>query len=123
MNIYNKYGLEHRNAFFALRAAQWTDFDDFWEKYSAEKNQEFRNHIQVLAQYFEGIAIMLQQGYLDMEIVEPICGQLVREFWMKMGQVIGGIRERWNVPTAFREAEYLYNEVEKYYQKHPELNP
>lgn len=123
MNLYNNYGLEHRNATLAVRAAHWADFDDFWENYSAVNNREFSDHVGVLWRYFTGIAVMLQQNYLDIEIVEPICGGYVLEFWEKMSPVMGGIREKWNAPRAFAEAEYLYNELSKYYNEHPELKP
>ena len=73
-----------------------------------------QNAIATYSGYFEGIGFLLHRELIDIGIVEYITGgsEGVELAWEKIKPIIYGMREEYNMPTAFQWFEYLYNEVQ-----------
>ena len=121
MNILNTLrSMEFRNQWHILERLEWTDFNDFLEKY--EKDVESISAWTSIMMFFDGIGVMVDKGLIDIDIIYPlICGS-VRMTWERFEPLILGDREYLKPYTnAWTKFEYLYKEVKKYETLHPEL--
>ena len=76
--------------------------------------------VVVLGAYFEGLGVLVRENLLDIRVVALLMTGNVINYWSKLKPIIGDIREALNWPRAWIEAEYLYNELMKYLEEHPE---
>jgi hypothetical protein len=124
MELYQAY----RDPQFALAWGEmmnqeYTDFEDFWQKYGSETNREAWNSWQSVARVFNGIGVLLRRGMIDIDLVEELLANIVFISWYKMGLIVIGFREltattyegkgksnRYEQLSGF---EYLYNELNK----------
>jgi len=67
--------------------------------------------IQTLAQYFEGISILVQKKLIDVDMVERLLSGRIIWYWDSTGPFIEYVRERIGDPTMYRELELLANEM------------
>ena len=101
---------------------QYTDFDDYWDKYGGETNREAWNKWQSVGRLFNGIGVLVKRGMVDIELVEELMAVIIFVSWAQMGPILYGFRE-WTknrARTIYADAyqpmsgfEYLYNELEK----------
>jgi hypothetical protein len=105
---------------WALYDVEFTDFEDFNDKYGFDMNPEFR---KVFFDYFnilEELGVYVKDGLLDVRYVALIGGGAVIGLWEKYFVVNEAYREMYG-KRWFIEAEYLYDRVKDYYKKHPDL--
>jgi hypothetical protein len=69
--------------------------------------------IHCLNQYFEGIAVLVETGLLDIQLVENLFSRRVIWFWERMETMFMYVRERLDDPTQYDSLERLYNELKK----------
>ena len=67
--------------------------------------------IQTLAQYFEGISILVQKGLIDVDMVERLLSGRIVWYWDSTEPFIKYVRERIDDPTMYREIEILADEM------------
>lgn len=101
---------------------QYTDFDDYWDKYGGETNREAWNKWQSVGRLFNGIGVLVKRGMVDIELVEELMAVIIFVSWAQMGPILYGFRD-WTknrARTIYADAyqpmsgfEYLYNELEK----------
>jgi hypothetical protein len=103
-----------------LNLWEWSDFDEFMEKYGPENNFEDFNKFSMVGTYFNGIGILVSENLVDIRLVTRF-GSVVNAFWEKIEPIIEDWRELYNFPRMLSDTEYLYNEMQKYIEKHPEL--
>ena len=94
MNLYETY----RNPEFAemwgeVTDREYTDFDDYWQKYGAEVNRSAWSSFQSVARVFHGVGVLLKRRMVDIELVEELLGNIILISWIKMGPIILGFRE------------------------------
>lgn len=69
--------------------------------------------IHTLAQYFEGISILVQKKLIDVETVEHLLSGRIIWYWDSTEPFIKHVRERVGDPTMYRDLEILANEIKK----------
>jgi hypothetical protein len=123
MNIMNILrSTEFRNQWHTLETLEWTDFNDFKERY--ENDIEAISAWTSLMVFFDGLGVMVEQGLIDIDMIYPMIRGSVRMTWERFEPLILGDREYLKQYTdAWRKFEYLYNEIKKYETEHPELAP
>jgi len=67
--------------------------------------------IQTLAQYFEGISILVQKKLIDVDTVERLLSGRIIWYWDSTKPFIEYVRERIGDPKMYRELEILANEM------------
>ena len=76
-------------------------------------NPEVWIPIQTLAQYFEGISILVQKNLLDIETVERLLSGRLIWYWDATEKFIEQVRERINDPLMYKDMEILADEMKK----------
>jgi hypothetical protein len=122
MNIYNKWDEDMSNAFYEVMSWEWTDYDDFMEKYGMVTNRErYTATFSKLVGFHEGIGVLVKEGYLNIRLIALMVAGVTVRFWEKVEPVVLEGRVKENAPRWLSETEYLYNELMKYIEDHPEL--
>jgi hypothetical protein len=103
-----------------LYLAEFTDFDDFVKKYDLFTNIAFSNDFFQYFNVLEELGVYVKEGLLDVKYVALIGGGAVVGLWEKFSIIHEGYREQYG-KRWFAEAEHLYYEVKKYFNKHPEI--
>jgi hypothetical protein len=120
MSIYNQITTREFNAAFfkVFNETQWSTWDEFRELW---KDREFRESCNIIGQYYEGLEVLVREEYLSIRLVALlICGQ-TRVFWERFMPTIRDARKAFGFSRFLSESEYLYIELMKYLEKHPEL--
>jgi hypothetical protein len=121
MELYAAYrDPEFANAWGEIMDQEFTDFDDFWQKYGNESNREAWNRWQSVARLFNGIGVLVKKGMVDIDLVEELLAVIILVSWNKMSPILYGFRE-WTKTQPFTVTskkyqslsgfEYLYNEL------------
>ena len=71
--------------------------------------------------YYEGLGTMIREGLIPIRYVALLMAGVTRLLWEKYGPFFIYARPRMNLPRLASEWEYLYNELIKYMEEHPEL--
>jgi hypothetical protein len=124
MYIYDRWSSrEYNTHFFAVRDWEWTDYEDFIEKYGWQNNPDTYYHFSSIGTYFEGIGVLVNRGLVDPTLVDDLISGSVTFFWEKFGEsIIKERRRRDNFPQLFEWVEYLYNAIKPIRDsQHPEL--
>jgi hypothetical protein len=95
---------------------EWTDYDNFLEKYGPRTNVAAWAKIQSLAQYFEGIGVMLQSNSVEIDQVYRLLSTQIIRCWEKLQSVILEQRQRELDPRIYSSFESLYYAIKKYEQ-------
>ena len=124
MELYSAYrDPEFAKAWGEIMVQEYTDFDDYWQKYGSDTNREIWNRWQSVARWFNGIGVLLKKGMVDIDLVEELLAVIIFVSWSKMSPVLYGFREwtknqentiynreKYQSLSGF---EYLFNELEK----------
>ncbi|MCX6654153.1 MAG: hypothetical protein NTY03_03420 [Candidatus Bathyarchaeota archaeon] len=95
------------------------DFDDF--KSRVIENTEKYRSLAVMIRFFEGIGVMVKEGLIDIRLVALTMAGDTKIFWEMLKPVINQWRLEMRYPRLCDETEYLYGELMKYMDQHPEL--
>jgi len=119
MGIYNQLvNKEFMKAYWKIMDSQWKNYDEYRELF---RDPEFQSAAYLLGAYFEGLGVLVREGLLDIRwIALLICG-MTRTYWEKIETHIVEMRKAIGQRRLGSETEYLYNELMKYLEKHPEL--
>jgi hypothetical protein len=100
---------------------EFNDYDDWWKKYGPEANPDAFAYFMMNALQKEGMGVMVKRGLLDVGFISDwISGGIMMD-WEKLEPIIREHRIRQSYPHFQEYHEYLYNEVKKYKEQHPEL--
>ena len=99
---------------------EFKDFQDFLNKSDPVKKPEEWSNIANLVIYFEGIGTLVKEGYIDISKVATLTGGVAVNFWSKIDPIVEDIRKYIHYPRWASETEYLYNELLKYAETHPD---
>ena len=97
---------------------EWSTAEDFIEDW---RNPEGRKAIGTLGSWYEGLGVLVKENLLDIRIVALLLTGLVIRFWDKFIPIIDEAREAFGSPRFYIETEYLYNQLMKYIEEHPEI--
>jgi hypothetical protein len=97
---------------------KWSTAEDFIEDW---RNPEGRMAVATLANWYEGLGVLVKENLLDIRVVALLLTGLVIEFWDKFMPIIDETRELLGLPRFLSENEYLYIELMKFRSEHPEI--
>lgn len=111
MKIYEKFGTKEMvEAVNKVGVAEFTNLKEYREK------DGFTSVTQV-AVLFDGVGVLLEQGLIDMKMVDHLFGPTLSILWVRMKPVIYAMREGLKEPAFFAHYEYLVNRLETYRKK------
>jgi len=88
-----------------LMNREWKDLDDYRKKYS-DPGPDGASLLSVQT-YFEGVAVLLMKGMIDVDLVYELMPTMVTTFWKKYEPLVRLRRDEINYPQYFRPVEYL----------------
>jgi hypothetical protein len=99
---------------------QWDNWDDYRQKYGPKTNvSEFVNTHLRLAIFFDGIGVLVEQGLIDINLVDTLLHNQIKFWWETMGPYYLEARqqtphsEKRGYYPALDSAEHLYNLIEQ----------
>jgi hypothetical protein len=100
---------------------EFEDWEDMMEKYNRETNYDLLLSWFSVATFFEGVGVLLKRNLIDITMVDDLLATSIRIGWEKIGPIEVESRRRFKQPRIFDDFEYLYDELMKYHEEHPEL--
>ena len=121
IQLYNRFrddteDLDIESSFLDVEIKSSEDFIRLWRT-----DEDFGKVLSTLGGFYEGIGVMVREGYIPVRLVALQWGGMTRRFWEKMEPYVSDVREAQTFPRAWAETEYLYNELMKYIEEHPEV--
>jgi hypothetical protein len=111
MKIYDKFGSKEMvEAVNKVGVSQFVNLKDYREKYGF-------TDITMVAVLFEGVGVLLEQGLMDIKMVDRLFGPTLYLLWEKMKPVLFAMREGLNEPFFFSHYEYLVKRIDAYRKK------
>ncbi len=90
-----------------------------WDKLQADK-EKWVSWTQ-WGNLFEGMGVLLHENLIDISHLARLLSGSIIWWWEKYEPFIMEFRKELDFPRAMIEMEYLYNEVMRYAEEHPEL--
>ena len=117
LQIYNKFDTpEKTKAINTVFAWEFRDYDEYMEKYYSDYDT-----FSSVISFYEGVGVLVKTRKLPIGDIYLMIGGFTILLWEKFEPIKNQIREFYNYPSWASETEYLYNELIKYREKHPEL--
>ena len=118
MQIYTTiYDERFMKKLIEVNAWQWEDNEDYRRKYG---DIEQRTKLMSTIGFYEGLGVLVKRGLIDPVFVADLFGGWVLRFWRKFESNIKERRERTGNKIAQENIEYLFNELQKIYEQHPD---
>ena len=112
---------ERVKALITMFEWKFNGFDEFMEKYGPESGTEDWERFGNIHVFIECLAAMVRMKYIDIEGVATLIGGGIVYWWKLVSPMKEQLTE-YMYPRWCTETEYLYDELIKYAEKHPELN-
>ena len=117
----------YMKGYYRIRDSEWKDFDEYLE-FLGEPSSENYNDVFIVGGTLESLGVLVEEGLIDIRLVEKLMRRVVIEYWEKIGPMLYERARVWSQEREEKEpilqswkAEYLYNELMKYLEEHPEL--
>ena len=119
MGIYTQITTkEFTSAFWRIMGSNCSNYEEYRE---LSRDPEFQNSGHIVGTYYEGVGVLVREGLLVIRWVALLICGMTRMFWEKMKPAIEEGRRAMGFPRWMSETEYLYGELMRYLEKHPEL--
>jgi hypothetical protein len=92
----------------------WTDFDDYWKKFSPRVNPEANKTRRIARNYYVALAEMVRKGDLEIEFLYKLNPSGVTRYWEKIGPIAHEFRKRNNYPDYLEPVEYLATRIDEF---------
>lgn len=112
---------ENTRALLDMISWEFTDFQDFLKKFDPLKKTEEAYILNTFMITMEGVGTMVKEGFIDINHVATLLGGVAVLFWSRFDHIKEDIREYINWPRWASETEYLYYELLKYRETHPDF--
>lgn len=91
-----------------------------WQKVMLDKEKS--KAINRVGMFYEGLGVLVKEGYVSIRLVALLMTGMTRHWWeyIYMSHV-SDTRVKMGFRRFVSESEYLYNELMKYIEEHPEL--
>jgi hypothetical protein len=120
MNIYSQTTTKDFTAAWNMfTSANWKNYEEYKK---IIKDKEFVDKFTIIGMFYEGLGVLVRKGYLDIELVAFLLCGMTRYFWEKLIPIKDEYRAEAGYSRWFSELEYLYTELMKYLEAHPELD-
>jgi len=119
MNIYNQFIRKEFSEDWlqVTYHRDWENTEDFTEKYGTYTNPKASAQLISVLAFFEGIGVLLKRNLINISMVDDLMSSYVLLTWGKYGPLMREISEAHNRPELWEHVHYLYNEIQKTYQK------
>jgi hypothetical protein len=94
--------------------AEWSNFDDYMEKYGPFKDPETHSYKAFTWRRFHINGLMLRDGLIDVATYVEYLGDTPALMWKKYKGIVEEYRRGLNNPTWYLGWEILAKEIEKY---------
>ena len=111
---------ETQKTWAELINAEFTDYDDYMNKYDSSVDPEFWGKRGAIWWNYNAVGYLLMDGHISIDLVYKLLGILAVLQWRKWSDIILEIRRRQDLPEYFIGFEYLVNEMLKYEKEHHE---
>ena len=120
MNIYQQTtSKDFTSAWNTFMSSQWENYREYRELY---QKKEFANASMILGMYWEGLGVLVKEGFLPIRLVALLITGMTRAFWEKLKPINEEARVDMGYVRWMSETEYLYDELLRYIDEHPELS-
>jgi hypothetical protein len=113
-NVLVERTLSNLNFYFQIMSAEWTDFNDYYEKYGPENNAELNSFRSSLWNRFNAAGLMIRDGMIDVKMYVDYVGDAPVMMWYKYRDIVEEYRRRFHLPSYLAGWEILAVEIEKY---------
>jgi len=112
---------EWNRAYKKFTDTQFNSAKDFIKMWETGTDNELLDAYNILGGFYESLGVFIKEGLIDIRLIALLMTLYVRGFYEKIAPYIDEIRRHYNKPRILSEAKYLYDELMKYLEKHPEL--
>ncbi len=117
LQINNNFNLFSKQWSKFMYSWQWTDFNDFWDKYGPDTNLAEWSEMLQYWTFIENLGILVRRKSLSIELVDDVFAGIILDHWDKAKSIAVGLRELWNMPDVMIWTEHLSNELRKIREK------
>jgi hypothetical protein len=100
--------------FQQIMSQEWSDFDDFLDKYSVGNNPENYRIRNSIWRSHNTAGLMVRDGLIDVKTYIEYLGDTPIQVWMKYGDIIKEFRSLFELPNYLIGMEILANELNNY---------
>lgn len=121
MQIYN---VSHNDPSYleAQRRCFELEINSYEDYLKIQENEDDRKALARVGMFYEGLGVLVKEGYVSIRLVALLMTGTTRMLWERLYRSwVEEGREKMNYRRFRSEAEYLYNELRKYVEEHPEL--
>jgi hypothetical protein len=119
MNIYQQTTTkEFASAWNTYISSEWKNYDEYW---NLVQKKEFTEPFTIICMYFEGLGVLVKEGFLPIRLVALLLTGMTRAFWEKLMPINADIKVKAGYVRWMSETAYLYDELLRYIGEHPEL--
>ena len=98
----------HHNAGHIMLNWEWTDYEDFHNKYGLNGDPESWTLFDTTMSWLDSIGLLVKRGHIDAEIVNETLFHFIERGWEKFSPIIYEMRKEMNYPHIWVNYEYLY---------------
>jgi hypothetical protein len=94
----------------------WDDINDFMERYGPQTNPETWVNVFIRqATFYEGVGVLVEQGLIDINLVDRLLHNTIIYFWEHMGPILTEMRKNQALGEQpyYDSAEYLYRLIKR----------
>jgi len=121
MNLVNTLrSTDFRRQWHTFYRLEWRDYQDFQEQY--DEDIETISAWTSVMRFYECVGVMVKNNLIDMNLIHSLLSNGIKMVWDRYEPLIKGDRERFQqYGSIWINIEYLYNEVIRFEDQHPEL--
>jgi hypothetical protein len=94
MTLYETYrSTEFRKQWTDILKQEYTNFNDFWEKYGLENKPEAWASWQSVASFFHGIGVLVKKQLIEPSLLDELISPNVFGAWVVMGPIVKAFQE------------------------------
>jgi hypothetical protein len=113
LQINNNFNLFSKQWSKFMYSWNWTDFNDFWEKYGPETNLDEWSDMMQYWTFIENLGVLVRRKSLSIELIDDVFAGIILDHWEKAEPIAVGLRELWDMPDVMIWTERLSDELIK----------
>lgn len=118
MQFYSKWcDKEFARQWQEFQGYMWSDFEDYMNKYSPDKNIEASSSMLSIGRYFEGLGVLVGRKLVDVDLVDDLMSGTIIRYWEKFEPIMVEYREQMGWPQLGEWVEFLYNQIKPLAEK------
>ena len=120
MTIYGQFSSrEWISSWYKYLLRNWGNYKEFVDIW--KNDEDFRDSFGVLATFFEGMGVLVREGFLDIRSVALMMTPQIRGFWEKIALFAEEDRVATGNRRNMENSEYLYMALLKFMEAHPDV--